>query len=234
MPIQCTTAQGTAALSAAVLGEHFEFTKIVVGAGYIPEGAEPQTLTDVIEPIEIRPIISETRGETLGSAIISFTLSNQDRNDGFYFREIGVYASTESTGEVLYTYLNSENEAEYIPAAGPKAVEKIIRITINVDSDLNVTVLIDTAMYATIDMVNEALALAQQALALAEAANEREIKCPDGGCPALQDLLARIERIENSTYDNMTSNPFSLNFDTLGVTILMEGIWNEPAGRVEC
>lgn len=49
----------------------------------------------------------------------------------------------------------------------------------------------------------------------------------------LQLMEDRIVWLMNSIFNNISANPFSIEFNTLdGLTI--EGVWNEPLKRVEC
>lgn len=230
----CTTALGIEALRAALLGEELRFTKVIIGAGYLPETIDKSSVTDVIEKIETRPIISYSRGKNEGTVTTTFTLTNAGRNEGYYFREIGVYAATESTGEILFTYVNSGDQAEYIPAYGVKNVEKTIPITNAVCNTELINIFVDSMLTATIEQVNEAIDTAQNALDVANQVNEREVKCPDGGCPALMELKAQIERLERGMYDNVDSNAFNIDFKTLEGKTITAGVWNQTAGRLEC
>jgi hypothetical protein len=43
----------------------------------------------------------------------------------------------------------------------------------------------------------------------------------------------RIVWLMNSIFNDISANPFSIEFNTLdGLTI--EGVWNEPLRRIEC
>lgn len=49
----------------------------------------------------------------------------------------------------------------------------------------------------------------------------------------LQLMEDRIVWLMNSIFNNITANPFSIDFDTLdGLTI--DGVWNESLRRIEC
>ena len=49
----------------------------------------------------------------------------------------------------------------------------------------------------------------------------------------LQSMEDRITWLMNSIFNNISANPFSIEFNTLdGLTI--EGVWNETLRRIEC
>ena len=89
-------------------------------------------------------------------------------NDGFYYRELGLYADDpdEDVGEVLYCYGNCGDLAEWIPpTGGATIVEKTIDIVTAIGTATNVTAYIPADAYATKeDYENyKAIALAAQA-----------------------------------------------------------------------
>ena len=49
----------------------------------------------------------------------------------------------------------------------------------------------------------------------------------------LQPIEDRVVWLMNRIFDNITSNPFEIHFDTLeGISVT--GIWNESSKRIEC
>lgn len=70
---------------------------------------------------------------------------------------------------------------------------------------------------------NDGAVKADEAAAGVAQANER-----------IDQLESDISRIEDSLYSNITSNPFSITFDSLTGLSLVKGIWNAEKIRVEC
>jgi hypothetical protein len=70
---------------------------------------------------------------------------------------------------------------------------------------------------------NEAAATAITALALAQL-NEGDIT----------DINGRVAQIEDSLFNGITANPFTVSFDSLDGLNVARGIWNATARRVEC
>ncbi|MDR2044153.1 MAG: hypothetical protein LBQ15_07260 [Clostridium sp.] len=70
---------------------------------------------------------------------------------------------------------------------------------------------------------DEAVQTALDALALAQN-NEGDIT----------DLGGRVLHIEDSLFNGITANPFTINFDSLTGLLVTHGIWNQTARRVEC
>lgn len=47
-------------------------------------------------------------------------------------------------------------------------------------------------------------------------------------------LEARVARLEDALFSNITGNPFSINFDNLTGIALEQGVWNAARQRLEC
>ena len=55
----------------------------------------------------------------------------------------------------------------------------------------------------------------------------------DAGFPEMADILARLRRLEDAVFNDITTNPFRVRFQTLDGITVSEGTWNEPAARLE-
>lgn len=151
------TNKGRALQAKAQAGAQLQYTKIKIGDGNLGGQSIP-TLTDLISPkktlgirkIEVRPG---------GIAVVSTVLSNADITEGFYFREIGVFAEDPDVGEILYCYANAGANAEYIPpGGGPDIIEKHIDIRTLTGNAQNVSAQIDQSLiWATQQELADAL-----------------------------------------------------------------------------
>ena len=113
------TAAGLLVLAKGVAGQQINYTKIVLGDGYLEEGQTPRSLTGVVSPkatIDITKCV--VNGD--GTVTVGGVFTNDQTNDGFYYRELGLYADDpdEDVGEVLYCYGNCGDLAEWIPPTG--------------------------------------------------------------------------------------------------------------------
>jgi hypothetical protein len=84
------------------------------------------------------------------------------------------------------------------------------------DMDIHVTAADKARWTEGADTADEALTLAGTA---SENANQYE---------------TRLARIEDSLFNNITGNPFTVAFDSLSGLNLVKGIWNNERARVEC
>ena len=131
------TTAGLIVLAKGVAGQKINYTKIVLGDGYLEEGQTPRTLTGVVSP--------------KATVDITKLKINGDETEGFYYRELGLYAEDPDpeVGEVLYCYGNCGDLAEWIPpSGGATIVEKTIDIVTAIGTATNVTAYIPADAYA--------------------------------------------------------------------------------------
>lgn len=231
------TNAGRRALAAALAGQQLTYTKIIMGEGYIPDGVSAESMTALASPIETLNINKLAVGKSAGTAIVGGLFTNYGRQNGFFFRELGLYASTPTTGEVLYSYVNAGDLAEWIPEGySNKVVEKHIDCVTIIDNAAHVSAVLASGVYASLEQVNSASALAQEALDKANEANDKAQEAIDlrnTPCKWILDLEARIKRLEDAVFKNVTENSFAVAFDTLDGKTVESGNWNENAGRLE-
>lgn len=113
-PAVITTMAGTNTIAEANASKQaLIFTKIVIGAGDMPESIPSATaLTDK------RLELAITKSVKTGDAqfMVQGLLSNKNLEAGFYAREIGLMAKAGENGqEVLFSYTNGGNYVDYIP-----------------------------------------------------------------------------------------------------------------------
>lgn len=112
-------------------GEELTFTKIAIGTGRITT-QDPKKLTNLVSHLAdgaITNFVKKPRGVK-----ITATFQNADIKTAFYWREIGLYAKTPDSGEVLYAYQNAYDTAEYITPVNMVTRNVAINITVD-DSD---------------------------------------------------------------------------------------------------
>ena len=101
------TTAGLIVLAKGVAGQKINYTKIVLGDGYLEEGQTPRTLTGVVSP-KATVDITKLKINGDGTVAVGGIFTNGDETDGFYYRELGLYAEDPDpeVGEVLYCYGN--------------------------------------------------------------------------------------------------------------------------------
>lgn len=150
------TNRGRNLQSKAQAGVELRYTRIALGDGNL--GSTP--ILDLNALISEKKTLDITKLKVLGEgrAVIGSVLSNQDMTEGFYFREIGVFAQDPDLGEILYCYGNAGELAEYIPAGGgPDIIEKNIDVQTVIGNAENISAIINESLvYATVQEVENA------------------------------------------------------------------------------
>lgn len=232
------TTAGLIVLAKGVAGQKINYTKIVLGDGYLEEGQTPRTLTGVVSP-KATVDITKLKINGDGTVAVGGIFTNGDETEGFYYRELGLYAEDPDpeVGEVLYCYGNCGDLAEWIPpSGGATIVEKTIDIVTAIGTATNVTAYIPADAYATKEdyetykaialgaqaTAEEALALARQAIAIAQAAEASANDLSN----AVGQNTSKIATLWDAVFSDITSNPFQITFaDLTGIT-LKSGVWN--------
>ena len=239
-------AAGLLVLAKGVAGQQINYTKIVLGDGYLEEGQTPRSLTGVVSPkatIDITKCV--VNGD--GTVTVGGVFTNDQTNDGFYYRELGLYADDpdEDVGEVLYCYGNCGDLAEWIPpTGGATIVEKTIDIVTAIGTATNVTAYIPADAYATKEdyenykaialaaqaTANQAILLAQQAVGIAEQAAAAVVDLSN----VVQQNTSKITTLWDAVFGDITTNPFQITFANLDGITLTSGVWNATLQRLEC
>lgn len=150
------TKQGALLAAKTLQGKKIEFDHAEVGSGNLSGNAVDKTAltTKVLEcPIQKVEITENTQAK------VSFIFKNTDANNGFYFREIGLFAIDPDTKvKVLYAYTNAGTTAEYINNSIAEKIEKHISINVIVDNAQNVNITLDeNQIYVTEKEMEEAI-----------------------------------------------------------------------------
>jgi hypothetical protein len=240
------TNAGLIVLAKGAGGQQINYTRIVLGDGYLEEGQTPRSLTDVVSPVVSLDITKLTVNAD-GTVAVGAVFTNNQLLDGFFYRELGLYAEDPdpAIGEVLYCYGNCGDLAEWIPpTGGATIVEKTIDVVTVIGTATNVTAYIPADAYATKedyddyraialaarDTADSALATADEAVLIAANAAASVV--------ALQNATAqntsKVSTLWDAVFSDITANPFQLTFaDLTGIT-MTHGVWNAALQRLEC
>ena len=149
------TNKGQALQAKAQIGTQLDFTRIGIGDGELSLGQDIKELEDLVsEKMSLGIESMESPGD--GTATLMAYLSNQGLSEGFYLREIGVFANDPDEGEILYSVTNAGEHPDFLPAdSGNVAVESNLKIVTIVGDAENVTATIASGIYATKEELEE-------------------------------------------------------------------------------
>jgi len=147
------TDKGRNLLAKALTGTELKFTKVSLGDGVWDDSVSPESLTDLVsKKMDLAINALDVTGD--GTARLRFVLTNTGLEEGFFTREIGIYADDPDDGEILYAVTYSQNP-DFIPSDGVVKVENVTDIYTVVSNAQNVEAVIsDTVVIATKDDVN--------------------------------------------------------------------------------
>lgn len=142
------TNAGKALYYDSIAGEGIVFTQIKLGKGTLTQSIA--NLTDLVDTV--LSIDASLAKAPDGSYVdVSGSFSNAGLSQGFYWREIGLYAANpempeEREADILYCYQNAYDTADFIPAASVETVEKHITIPIVVSDVSQISCLLDPSL----------------------------------------------------------------------------------------
>lgn len=149
-PNMQTTTQGYNLLSRSVAEEKtIIFTRMAMGDGELGAGRSVTSLTDLISvKMPNLPITNRVNHQN-GHYELEAGVSNEGVNEGFWAREIGVFAKIEDdTTDTLFAYTNGGN---IVPFVNDKTTPDIQRVRVDfiVGNSANVTAQINLDTYVT-------------------------------------------------------------------------------------
>ncbi|WP_088186040.1 phage tail protein [Desulfosporosinus sp. FKA] len=146
------TNNGLALQAKAEAGTTLTFTKVKIGDGQLGTGQTLETLTDLIHPLENLPIASVSASG--GLCTITATITNVGITQGFYVREVGLYATDPQLGEILYAVTNA-TVADYLPPnSATTVVNNQFDIVVVVGNATSITASISPSGLVTQDQFN--------------------------------------------------------------------------------
>ncbi|UTW01236.1 DUF1566 domain-containing protein [Marinomonas rhizomae] len=180
------TAAGRDLQAKAQTGVKLDFTRAAIGDGAMPDDFDPLTAL-VAEKKSLGLAGFELLGD--GTSKLEVLLTNKDVAEGFFIREIGVFANDPDTDtEILYSYSNVDRYTDYLPAfGGATIVEMTFDLYTVVGNASNVTATINNYLvHATKSDVDEL----------------RPYVLPTGGTVGMQ-----LRRASNTDGDNEWYDP---------------------------
>ena len=160
------TVAGKALMAEVNLGAMLQPTRIVMGSGYMTGSMTLETVTNVIAPVVELDITKKKKTEDgdVSSVTIGGVYTNQEIEEEFYFRELGLYCkATREDGtevsECLFSYGNAGDTAELMIAYSSGAtVERQIDLVFSISNDANVDLSIASGTFVTMEDLESAIA----------------------------------------------------------------------------
>lgn len=230
---------GLALLTTLLAGETLTLTRCMVGAGQVPEGVEPTTLTDLVQPVaqatSTAPLV---HGNQVDLTVEYRNDLNGGLETGFYLSEFGIFARGRDGAEVLVYYGSLGDYPQWVPPAAQGAVEvRRFPVAIGVANAPEVVLDYNAAAFLTAEDVAAYCKTVILPLFLQDAQKRIDAHNLDPAAhPYLLDGLgkldARLALIELQYGTDVNGNPFVVTFETLD-GVRAAGVWNQAATRME-
>ena len=133
------------------------FTKVILGDGQLSPG---QRIEELTAPLAVRMEVPLSFGQkqSNGQVKLRFSVSNAALDEGFFVREVTVYAKVGDGGqERLYAYTNGGNYVDFMPDKTNPVDAQIMNIYIVTGNATNVQIVVNSAIYMTIADLHDAL-----------------------------------------------------------------------------
>lgn len=165
------TVAGRNLITSLIAGDTIRFTRIVVGSGAMPENTEPVDMTELVCPVAE----GTSTTPTLENGAVHLTV--EYRNDlngglekGFWLREFGIYAKTDTTDEILLYYATLGDYPQPVNAYQENRIDiRRYPVTIALELDADVQIAYNPGAFITsgeaFDMIDSMVDYALQNVA---------------------------------------------------------------------
>lgn len=124
-----------------------EYTKAVIGDAQYNDSID--SLLAVVSP-KMECAFSSAEVSAPSQFTINFAIDNHNLENGFYAREIGIYARLEGTeDEILFAYTNGGNYVDYIPDKLIPIDAQMVEAIINIGDAEDVTIVKNDGTFIT-------------------------------------------------------------------------------------
>lgn len=152
------TTSGMILYAKAQQGKRLHLSRVAVGDGLLA-GGDSMVNRPGLKSERASFLIDYVHIATSNSAAeILTTMRNDELEEGFYFRELGIFAVDPDSGEEqLYLYDNAGQDGEYIPAASEnvKVVERL-KMIVRLENTLDVTFTASgNPLYLTVEDIDD-------------------------------------------------------------------------------
>lgn len=131
------TTKGMRALMDAQTGITLTLSKIGLGSGKPASGA---SVSDLVKAELMLPISETKKNSDTGLLTIVAKMTNEDIEEGFYWRETGLFFEDADGSDVLFAYASVDNQYDYVPAYSDHRYVKHIRIANIVTDSANIVI----------------------------------------------------------------------------------------------
>lgn len=233
------TSAGWTLLTKLFAGEELEISRVMVGSGRVPDEINPATLTDLVAPVAQATSTTPQIEEKTVSFVVEYRSDlNGGLEEGFWLNEFGIYAQDPDEGEILLYYSTLGDFPQHVSAYTSGSVDiRRYPVSITLSNELNVVIAYPALAFMTAEDVEEYITVTAMPMILAEVQNliDAHNIDPDSHHDIRNDmnqLGARVGRLEDMMLNDITGNPYIITFESLD-DLIVTGVWNQAQQRIE-
>ena len=146
------TRRGFEILARAIAGQQLTFTKVEFGDSKVdgeiifPTDTEAFDFTELIHKRDLELPLVECTPSGGGEVVLTFMIDNAELSEGFFMREVGLYAQIQDEDPILYAYLNNGLQCSWIPSAHEELWKMLMTLAITIEQAQNVTAILDGSL----------------------------------------------------------------------------------------
>ena len=146
-----------------------EFTKISISSReYGEEIGSLEELADVKQEEPVRKVTVEH-----GAVVVDFMLTNEELEEGYFIRSIGLFARQRDGEEILFAASVEKSGGSYMPEHSETVTSLQMKLTFRIDNVQNVKIVVDAGGTATMGDVLEVRDMVLEEAGRAETAEEQ-------------------------------------------------------------
>lgn len=206
---------GSNLVAQVLTGGTITFTRIVLGNGDMPSTQTPETMTDVISP-KLEGSITKASVTDQHTAVIGTRISNDELDESFEWKELGIYAKGSDEVEVLYSYGYTPS-GQVIPAysADTDLIEELVDLVTYVGDAATVDAVFDYSIIPPVERIAESDIDAMWDQPSVDPTTGKSSQYLDR--PGLSQLVHGIADAIASAGPNITADEVTLTVDDDGV-----------------
>ena len=129
--------------------------EIRLGDGKITNDTEIENLTSLVNEKQVANITEQFVDAFNKSIKLKAVNTNKYLNEGYYFREIGVFGTYDNTTDFLIAYANAGEECDYIPDKSTPIDSQIFNIQFAIGNTDNLKIEIKDDTFVTVGQLNQ-------------------------------------------------------------------------------
>lgn len=206
---------GSNLVAQVLTGGTITFTRIVLGNGDMPSTQTPETMTDVISP-KLEGSITKASVTDQHTAVIGTRISNDELDESFEWKELGIYAKGSDEVEVLYSY-GYTPAGQMIPAysADTDLIEELVDLVTYVGDAATVDAVFDYSIIPPVERIAESDIDAMWDQQSVDPTTGKSTQYLDR--PGLSQLVHDIAEAIANAGPNITADEVTLTVDDDGV-----------------